>query len=201
MNRTYRNIWNETLGTWVAASEITSARGKGSSAVSAKLLISVLLISATPSALAGVYSFSSGACNYAGGTGPDGTRTYSAGTAPIDGNGGFSSVAGCSANGNNLLGVTLYGSNTTATGNGAVAFGMGASAGNLATALGLQATASGTAALALGYNATASAAYGVAIGSSRVSPVTASGLARLPPVAVPPPRAPWRRGQLSGPWW
>ncbi|WP_419763475.1 ESPR domain-containing protein, partial [Burkholderia contaminans] len=43
MNRTYRNIWNETLGTWVAASEITSARGKGSSAVSAKLLISVLL--------------------------------------------------------------------------------------------------------------------------------------------------------------
>ncbi|WP_175948656.1 ESPR domain-containing protein [Burkholderia pyrrocinia] len=28
MNHTYRSVWNESLGTWVAASEISSARGK-----------------------------------------------------------------------------------------------------------------------------------------------------------------------------
>ena len=28
MNKTYRSIWNETLGTFVAAPEITSANGK-----------------------------------------------------------------------------------------------------------------------------------------------------------------------------
>ncbi|RGE47100.1 hypothetical protein DZC30_01535 [Comamonas testosteroni] len=31
MNRSYRTIWNESLGAWVAASEITTARGKKSS--------------------------------------------------------------------------------------------------------------------------------------------------------------------------
>lgn len=31
MNRTYRSIWNDSLGAWVAASEITSAGGKRSS--------------------------------------------------------------------------------------------------------------------------------------------------------------------------
>jgi Extended Signal Peptide of Type V secretion system len=28
MNKSYRSIWNEALGAWVAASEISSARGK-----------------------------------------------------------------------------------------------------------------------------------------------------------------------------
>ncbi|HSW20371.1 MAG TPA: ESPR domain-containing protein [Ramlibacter sp.] len=32
MNRSYRSIWNEALGAWVAASEITSANGKRSKA-------------------------------------------------------------------------------------------------------------------------------------------------------------------------
>ena len=30
MNKTYRSLWNESLGAWVAASEITSAGGKRS---------------------------------------------------------------------------------------------------------------------------------------------------------------------------
>lgn len=34
MNKSYRSIWNEALGAWVAASEVTKARGKrGRSAV------------------------------------------------------------------------------------------------------------------------------------------------------------------------
>ncbi len=31
MNKTYRSIWNETTGTWVAAQENAASRGKGSS--------------------------------------------------------------------------------------------------------------------------------------------------------------------------
>ena len=30
MNKSYRTVWNEALGAWVAASEITKARGKPS---------------------------------------------------------------------------------------------------------------------------------------------------------------------------
>ncbi|WP_162588885.1 ESPR domain-containing protein [Variovorax sp. RA8] len=30
MNKSYRTVWNEALGAWVAASEITKARGKRS---------------------------------------------------------------------------------------------------------------------------------------------------------------------------
>ena len=30
MNKTYRSIWNEALGAWVAASEAVSSRGKAS---------------------------------------------------------------------------------------------------------------------------------------------------------------------------
>ncbi|WP_366518650.1 ESPR domain-containing protein, partial [Neorhizobium sp. SHOUNA12B] len=31
MNRSFRSVWNEALGAWVAASEVCAARGKKSS--------------------------------------------------------------------------------------------------------------------------------------------------------------------------
>ncbi|WP_199272279.1 ESPR domain-containing protein [Paraburkholderia acidisoli] len=37
MNKTYRSVWNESTGTWVAAAETAVARGKKSR--SAKLLV------------------------------------------------------------------------------------------------------------------------------------------------------------------
>jgi len=40
MNRAYRSIWNQALGTWVAVSELASARGKPGKA---KLLGAVTL--------------------------------------------------------------------------------------------------------------------------------------------------------------
>ena len=53
MNKSYRSIYNESLGAWVAASEITSARGKKSSsskktalASGAILALGVLMTSA-----------------------------------------------------------------------------------------------------------------------------------------------------------
>jgi len=35
MNKSYRSVWSETLGTWVAASELARARGKRGSVVAA----------------------------------------------------------------------------------------------------------------------------------------------------------------------
>jgi autotransporter adhesin len=57
MNKIYRTIWNETLGAWVAASEVDSARGRrGSvlSSVSAVALVTALTVSFTPVAQAAV---------------------------------------------------------------------------------------------------------------------------------------------------
>ncbi|WP_044041570.1 ESPR-type extended signal peptide-containing protein [Caballeronia insecticola] len=39
MNKTYRSVWNESTGTWVAASEEAKGRGKGKSARSTVLLL------------------------------------------------------------------------------------------------------------------------------------------------------------------
>ena len=54
MNKSHRSIWNEALGTWVAASELTAARGKKNSAGHALLAIAILV--ASSSALAVVDS-------------------------------------------------------------------------------------------------------------------------------------------------
>ena len=43
MNKSYRSIYNESLGAWVAASEITSARGKKSSSKKSALASGAIL--------------------------------------------------------------------------------------------------------------------------------------------------------------
>ena len=56
MNRSYRSVWNESLGAWVATSEVTAARGKKSSSnralVSSSVLASVLAAAALMPSLA-----------------------------------------------------------------------------------------------------------------------------------------------------
>ncbi|MBR7901672.1 ESPR domain-containing protein [Burkholderia multivorans] len=44
MNRTYRSIWNEALGAWVAASELDSARGKPNKSAVVKAVATVALV-------------------------------------------------------------------------------------------------------------------------------------------------------------
>ncbi|QXZ08446.1 hypothetical protein KUF54_10060 [Comamonas sp. Y33R10-2] len=44
MNRSYRTIWNESLGAWVAASEISKARGKRSASAVSLAVVSLLLM-------------------------------------------------------------------------------------------------------------------------------------------------------------
>jgi hypothetical protein len=61
MNKSYRSIWNEALGAWVAASEITSARGKRSKS---KVAAAVALV------VAAGFSPTAGASYVAGGAQP-----------------------------------------------------------------------------------------------------------------------------------
>ena len=46
MNRSYRNVWNQVTGTWVAVSELTRARGKRASGL-APALLATCLVAAT----------------------------------------------------------------------------------------------------------------------------------------------------------
>ncbi|WP_269139775.1 ESPR domain-containing protein, partial [Burkholderia stagnalis] len=170
MNRTYRTIWNEALGAWVAASEISSARGKPNKSAVAKAVVATVmvtgaaLLSVVPLANAATFT-SAQICNSVAGVGPDGVTNYAASTNPVDGSGVWSNVAGCNANGGNFLAVTLFGSYTTAAGQAATAVGMGAYAAQFGTAVGHQATASGAYSAAFGFSALSSGASSYALGN------------------------------------
>ncbi|WP_253074389.1 hypothetical protein, partial [Paraburkholderia tropica] len=85
---------------------------------------------------------------------------------PIDGNGTYSMVVGCSASGGNNLAVTAYGAFASTTGNYATAIGFGTKAAANATALGFQTMATGSNATAMGFTANANGASATAIGSA-----------------------------------
>ncbi|WP_310629992.1 YadA-like family protein [Paraburkholderia sp.] len=91
---------------------------------------------------------------------------YAAETAPIDGNGTYSLVAGCSASGGNMLAATAYGAFASVKGDYGVAMGFGSIAGGSATAVGMQANAGGTGSNAFGFTANAVGNNSVAIGSA-----------------------------------
>ena len=196
MNRAYINIWNESVGAWMAVPEVASSKGRsrsngrgsvvtelprsaanasgaisrraggGFSALSA-IGASLALIWSMPVAASTITPNGGAACGGVGGTGtgPDGVTTYT-NRALVDGSGFYSLVAGCSADGGNHLGVTLYGAFTTVTGDGGAAFGFGATAAQWSTAIGLQANAAGQSSFAAGFNANAAGTAGIAVGSS-----------------------------------
>ena len=83
---------------------------------------------------------------------------------PIDGSGTYSTVAGCNANGNNQLAMSVYGAFGEGTGRGASAFGFNSQASQWATAIGLETRATGQASTALGFGSQASGIASIAIG-------------------------------------
>ena len=136
MNKSYRSIWNEALGAWVAASELTSARGKRSSSArrSTFRLLAVASLYAALQGTSGVayanliYTDSTcvtGSSSAVGRVNPGSTSNGSAGVgAPAqDGSGTYSVVAGCNASGNGATGVSVYGGFAQGRANGASAFG------------------------------------------------------------------------------
>ncbi|WP_230391759.1 YadA family autotransporter adhesin [Pseudomonas guariconensis] len=133
-----------------------------------------LSVSALPSMVFATTYGPSSCSSPANGVGPDNVG-HPVGTTPTDGSGIWSNIVGCSASGNNYLGVQVMGALATTNGDGATAVGFAANAGIRSAALGMQANASGINATALGPWAQATQAGSVAIGGSNTSNTAASG--------------------------
>jgi len=160
MNQTYRSIWNESLGAWVAASEVTRAGGKGGAA---RMLRGVLLAGGILSAFAGGVSASAQAVHYfdVNDNGVQGGNYNNDGATGID---ALAVGVGTSATGLSAIAIgTNVGTETTGTRN----IGMGTNAGN---------TVNGNENTAIGYNAgnVVTGGDNVAIGSG--AGVTVSGM-------------------------
>jgi autotransporter adhesin len=170
MNKSYKSIWNESLGTWVAVSEISGARGKPSrnrKAAAAGLALALLLPGWQGMASASVVTLEGSCVNgmqTAGGV--VGSKTYpdTPGQA-TDGTGTYSTVAGCGASGGGQLAATGFGGFAKVEGQGGTALGFDTKAAKWATAVGLQALADGEGSSALGYGAQATFKYTAALGA------------------------------------
>ncbi|WP_269915074.1 ESPR-type extended signal peptide-containing protein, partial [Acinetobacter sp. HY1485] len=174
MNKIYKVIWNATLGAWVVASELGKSHKKTTKTVVMGTLTTVMSITFAPQASANIANVTlNGSASCAAGTTQvvysrtiNGTKAQA-----TDGSGTYSTVIGCSANGNNNLAVTAYGALANTTGDGGAAFGFNASAAKWAVATGIDSLASGVGAIATGAGTTSSGASAVAIGQDS----TASG--------------------------
>ncbi|MGF6761523.1 autotransporter adhesin [Paraburkholderia sp. GAS33] len=173
MNKSYKSVWNESTGTYVAASEVAKSRGKSNK--NNKLIVAALLAAG---AVGEVYAggIDGGtvvkSTQEAIGTGAMVTaNTNDLGTGVAIGSGATSSgtyataIGGSStAAGNQSIALGAY-AQTAANTTNATAIGFGANAaGAYATAIGAQATSSGAYATALGDGSTASGAQGIALG-------------------------------------
>ncbi|RFU45811.1 YadA-like family protein [Paraburkholderia sp. DHOC27] len=176
MNKSYKTVWNETTGTYVAASETAKSRGKAGKsqkALAAALMALGIGASVDAKATTAGNGYQAGGC-----TVTDTTPTDPSNSIAID---GASSKYCASATGNSSIAI---GAATTAGG-----VGTGSSLGGLTdttiaagnptgynqVALGVGASASATAALAIGDRSLTSGISAVAIGHN----ATASGNSSL----------------------
>ncbi|NMY86533.1 hypothetical protein HBR93_20705, partial [Pseudomonas sp. WS 5411] len=200
MNKIYSVVWNSSMGCWMVVSELVAAKGKsarsrcfsgvgnssGDSAWKTSLGYGILLkASATALVLAlpltghaSTISTNGGAACVPGTfSGADGTTRTQTGA---DGNGYYSTVAGCAADGQAKFAVTLFGAASQALGDYASAFGVLSQAATRATAVGTQATASASDSIAIGIlsKVLSSATGGIAVGSgANVASSATAGIA------------------------
>ena len=145
MNRSYRSIWNESLGAWVAASEITRSRGKGGVVVAmAGLLALAIPLHAAADTAIGLAKIDNGGGGVCSTVDFPSTASSSWTCQVPNGSGGFATISGIGSTAaglpntsqlatlvsNNLgAGAVLIGSTTTsAAGQNAIAIGAGAKA-------------------------------------------------------------------------
>ncbi|MCS4298398.1 MULTISPECIES: YadA-like family protein [Acinetobacter] len=157
MNKVYKIVWNESLGTWCAISEVSKTRGKRSSAkttvAGALLAISALTMSSMAAAADHYVSINDG-----------GTQ---GGNYNNDGATGLNAIAvgvGASATGESAIAI----GNVTSDAANSIAIGNNNSLSNSAsssTAIGHNNNVTGNEALALGANNTVKDFSGVAVGS------------------------------------
>ncbi|MDM0037074.1 ESPR-type extended signal peptide-containing protein [Variovorax sp. J22P271] len=156
MNKSHRSLWNESLGAWVAASELTRARGKRSSA---RVIAAVIVAAAASGGLSGL---ASAAVIGAPVQAQDGT--YSSGAASATGGDSTAVGAGSKAS---AQGTTAVGAASQAIGGNATAVGIESEAsGNQSLALGYKAKSAGLSSTAIGASAAAEGIQSIAMGAS-----------------------------------
>jgi autotransporter adhesin len=188
MNRTYRSIWNEALGAWVAASELSASRGKRS-ASSAVALVCMLAAfgastdsraassavpgSATTTGTAGPANVCVSQTPVAVGTTANWTclgQTAGGGMALITDVSATAATAGTAnidARASAVNAVAIGSLSTTASATNAVAIGAGAQATTInSVALGVNANASNGGLVAIGVGAQSLAQNTIAIGGT-----------------------------------
>lgn len=154
MNKIFRKVWSKSLGQLVVASELASSasgtpttKGRGFRASTLPIAAAIACVLAgthAPSAQAASINLSgtclTGVINTVVGRIIAGATLGQA----TDGNSSYSSVAGCSANGNNQTAVTVFGSHSSATALGGSAMGFNATAARFASSIGIESRATGS---------------------------------------------------------
>ena len=168
MNKIYKVIWNATLGTWVAVSELAKGKTKSSKVTGIVGAVSIgLMVTFSPGAMA--------AWTNTGGNATAGSYTgaiaIGGGGQPTDANSNFAVAVGNNTHATGLS-ATAFGSGSNANGVGALSVGSDAQAtADNATAVGAGnndgtgASASGVGSIAVGNMANAKGFSATAIGS------------------------------------
>ncbi|WP_199721016.1 ESPR-type extended signal peptide-containing protein, partial [Neisseria chenwenguii] len=155
MNKNFRTIWNDSLGAWVAVSEIETAKGKRAQSECTDGTTVSDGLSATKKF---IYSILAASLLTVGG------QAFAA--AINDGNGNYS------------IAISPAGSRATANGEDTIAIGHNASTGSPANAqsvaIGAQANASGDQSVALGGNAQATGNSSIAVGGDDLDKVAST---------------------------
>ena len=190
MNKTYKSVWNESTGTWVAVSELEKGRSKSKRAKTAIATAILAQVAVGGLSLAGASAYAAVTEGSATGTnataiGQDSIADVTDGVAIGTGaiatpdTGPNASKTGAVAIGSGAEGDgsgVAIGSGTFA-GSDSLAFGANASATLKSVAIGSNARAFNTSAMALGDSASASAAQSLAIGAN--TNATATGAVAL----------------------
>jgi len=194
MNKVYKSVWNESIGTWVAVSETAAARGKRNGRLAKAALASAVTLGAAGSAFANTPGSANSDVSGVVDTGHfdssvDGTVTSDADVQTVDATGltmgtSYKAVRGLLTAKNDIAGtfnqkyLSAVDADTSptgaqATGTGSIAIGGNAIADatdgpDAAIAIGSNAMAK-TRAVAVGPNATATAFNSVALGTFSVA--------------------------------
>ncbi|MGF6601515.1 autotransporter adhesin [Paraburkholderia sp. GAS448] len=169
MNKSYVSVWNEALGSWVAASENTVARGKRSKAKASAVVATALVAAASWAPVAHAQY------NAGGGT-ATGLHAIAIGSGAKAAGMNVNSIAmgyNASADSGTSAGAwsaTAIGTNAAASGDGAAALGDSATAAaDKAIAVGRGAIAYAVGSSAIGAGASATAANSVALGADSIA--------------------------------
>jgi autotransporter adhesin len=174
MNKVYKSVWNESLGEWVAASELSAARGKSSGKITRALLASAVAFGSTGVAVAGATDGGSVESATGVAVGPN-AKSQDTGTVAIGMNAYTDGTIGSFSPAGTISGTIAVGYNARAMGTGSIALGQDSAVSvnntpggevNDAIAFGHSATTTGQSSISLGTSSTASATSAVALGSA-----------------------------------